>query len=84
MAMSEPFSPLPFRSPEDIHGDDELQIGPVDGPDVLEQPGEPEPELDSVELKHDIPIRVPVVGERLTAEQLEAEMSDRADPESDA
>jgi hypothetical protein len=53
--------------------DAELHIGPADGPDVFEEEGEPGPDLESIELKTDLPIRRPQIGESLTVEQLEAE-----------
>jgi hypothetical protein len=73
MSTLEPFVPRPYHFPEDIHNDAELHIGPVDGPDVLQEPGEPEPSLDSLELNHDIPLRRPTIGESLTVEELTAE-----------
>ena len=73
MSPSDPLSPTPYHFPEDIDGDLGLQIGPADGPDVLEEADDTEPALDSVVLNQHIPLRRPTVGDRLTAEQLEAE-----------
>jgi len=64
--MSEPSSPRLDRF-------DPLEDG--DGPDVLEQPGSPEPSLRSeIEQEGDIPFRVPEVGEQLSDEQLADEL----------
>ena len=79
MPPSDPLSPLPFHFPEDIDGDLGLRIGPADGPDVLEEGDETEPDLDSIELNRHISLRRPTVGERLTVEQLEAETESRSD-----
>jgi hypothetical protein len=84
MSPSDPLSPLPYHFPEDIDGDLGLQIGPADGPDVLEEADDTEPELDSVVLNQHIPLRRPTVGDRLTAEQLEAESESASDAGEDA
>jgi hypothetical protein len=79
MSPSDPLSPLPFHFPEDIDGDLGLHIGPADGPDVLEEGDESEPDLDSIELNRHIPLRRPDIGEHLTVEQLEAETGSPSD-----
>ena len=74
MSSSEPFFPSNFQPRHEPHDDRDLQIGPLDGPDSLQEEGEPEPDLSEVELKHDLPIRKPTVGEHLTVEQLTEEL----------
>ena len=79
MSPSDPLSPTPYHFPEDIDGDLGLRIGPADGPDVLEESDDAEPELDSIKLNQHIPLRRPDVGEHLTVEQLKAETASPSD-----
>ena len=72
--MSEPFMPPHFHDIEEAHDDRDLQIGPLDGPDTLEGP--PEPDEQAPDLSRELPIRKPTVGEQLTPEQLEAELDE--------
>jgi hypothetical protein len=60
------------RFPEDIHRDAELQIGKVDGPDVLEEPDETEPE--SAEFHANTRFRTPVAGERISSGELQTDL----------
>ena len=87
MSSVEPLIPHPDRDVEDVRDDRELQVGPLDGPDILGGPSESRLEegvesvyetADDDEPAHDfsreLPIRKPSVGEQLTPEQLAKEL----------
>jgi hypothetical protein len=80
MSSSEPFFkavPTPF--PEDIKNEEGLHGGPADQPDFLPDDGEPEADLESALPHRDLPLRKPDIGEKLTAEQLAAELGGDSD-----
>jgi hypothetical protein len=72
MSMAEPFISKPFHGIEDIHDDQQLQLQPGEGPDVL--PDIPEPEQAAPDLARELPIRKPAIGEQLTEQQLAEEL----------
>jgi hypothetical protein len=74
-AASEPLSPRPLHFPEDISSDAELHEGPSDGPDVLSGIEEDEPDLESLDLRHDLPIHRPEVDHRLTESELQSDLN---------
>ncbi len=87
MSMAEPLIPHPDRDVEDVRDDRELQLGPLDGPDILGGPpesrleegvesvsGVAEPDAPAPDLSRKLPIRKPAVGEQLTPEQLEHDL----------
>ena len=76
MSSSEPFFPFNNRHRPVIKNDGDLQIGPVDGPDVLIEPPSGDPELAAARIHRDLPIRKPAVGEQLTEQQLAEELEE--------
>lgn len=87
MSSAEPLIPHPDRDVEDVRDDRELQLGPLDGPDILGGPAEErryegvesvyeiaEPDESAHDLSRELPIRKPAVGEQLTPEQLEHDL----------
>jgi len=75
-SSSDPLLPSAFPGTHHVHGDADLHTGPVDGPDVLEEPDESELPFESRVLGRDLPIRKPTVGETLSIDDLTAELDD--------
>jgi hypothetical protein len=63
----------PNRLWNDLDSESDLRTGADDSPDILQGVEEDEPELQSASL-HETPFRAPRAGERLTQEQLEADI----------
>ena len=78
MSMSEPFEPQIERHPADRDEELDLHDGPEDCPDTLSGHGAVDDEgtLQRHESTKEIPFRRPTPGDRLTPEQLEAELDD--------
>jgi len=78
MSSSEPFFPSTNRNKKVIKNDIDLQIGPMDGPDVIfGTPGD-DPDVTTVDARRHLPISKPTVGEQLTERQLAEELEEAA------
>jgi hypothetical protein len=78
MSSSEPFFPSTTGKKKVVKNDLDLQIGPLDGPDVIfGSPGE-DPDVTTVDSRRDLPIAKPAIGEQLTERQLAEELEEAA------